>query len=511
MPGLSSDQINIVTFQLAADHPEEFSRDPFFGSGSADFYPVVPPRAVGWLTDAFGIVGGHRVAQLPLMVAYLVIMYAVLHALTGSAPAALLVAMFSCQLHESMGASYWGLDRVRAVQPRSFVLLWMPLLLLVAWRWRRGRRLLAVFAALGLLVNISPPGALFFAGPLWLALLMAERPTKADLGRLALAGVALTLAAGPFVYHHLAARAGNPGGPSPEERQLFTEALAFRSAHMSSFPVPREAVESVLGAFAVPLVLGAAGWMLCARRRGAFDRTMLVFFLITAVGLVAAQYLMQKVCASLQIAPPVINIHRGQKNAYLILYIYAAALLANLLPRVKLPERHSVIAVLAMIVTALPLIGFWRIHRPRRRLAANLAQVPRLLRADRIDMVPWYESVAPVADWVRRNTPRDSLVLFGHRNMGIFRVLARRAIVGSRGAGGVAIYSGYRDTIRWYRTQRVLEKVRGNQTMDRHRALADETGADYIIVPPNIKGGPGWRRVHEAPHWNVFARAEQTP
>jgi len=509
---LFDDQLNIVTLQLTEDHPENFARDPIYGGNAGDFYPSAYQSIIRWLTNRFGLIGGHRIAQFPLMVAYLAVMYFVLYALTRSASAALLIALFSALWHDSMGGSYWGMGRMQTVQPRSLVLIWAPLLLIMAWKYRRSWMLMVVFFVLGLLINISPPGALFFAAAVWIATLFEGRITKQKLLYLGSAFAALLIGAAPFIYCHITARTGLAADLSIQDRQLFMQALQFRFSQMSSFPVPLKTVCTVLLRFSVPLLLAAAGWVVRGKKRNALDWWLLIFFLFSAVGYVVLQYLMQKISASMQQTPPIVNIHRGQKNAYLVLYIYGAIFLRYLFLQIGRIDRRTLIAIGAAVIFAMPLITFARqADNPDRQWSSNVSHFSKLMRGEKIETIGWYPMVIPVARWARENTPPDSLFLFAHYNMPLFRIYALRSMVSSSGCGGIALYNGPRRMIYWYKAQKVLMNTKTKRGVEQLAKFAEDTGSDYIILSRNTPSVPGWSPVAYDNYWIVYAPASSPP
>jgi len=96
IPQIHPDQINIVTMILSKQYPDNFARDPVYGAGAADHYPPLPRGIISSLIKKFGIIGGHRVAQLPLSIAYLFVMYGILYYLTRSVPASLNINKTHC-------------------------------------------------------------------------------------------------------------------------------------------------------------------------------------------------------------------------------------------------------------------------------------------------------------------------------------------------------------------------------------------------------------------------------
>lgn len=499
------DQLNIVTFELTKSHPENFSKDPVFGGDSSGFYPSLYGKFIKVFVDKFGFYGGYRVLQFPLMVLYLLVMYWFLYTITGSVSAALLVALFSSIWHDSMGAAYWGMDRIDTVQPRSFVLIWVPLLLLVAWKFRQSWYLTIVFIIIGLLMNVNPPGALFFAVALWFALLFDGKLTKLRFLELLAAGFGLIVGALPFIYAHISARMKGGACLSLYDTQLFMEALRYRFARMSSYPIPLSTVGTVILSFSFPLLLGIAGWAVRGKKRNSFDKCLLVFFLFTAIGFVVLQYLMQKISFAFDKAPPIVNIHRGQKYAYLILFIYSTVFIRFFLMKIGKLERRVILTVAAILLILLPVITFAKLNsNPGSRWQKNTQEFATLMQGKRID-ADWYSGiVGPVAQWVSQNTPPDSLILFGHYNMPVFRVYAKRSMVGAMADGGVALYNGPEKMIQWYKTMQVLEHINDRYDANVVAELAETTGSDYIVLASNLPAIPGWKTVATGRYWNVY-------
>ncbi|MBN1393351.1 MAG: hypothetical protein JW947_11200 [Sedimentisphaerales bacterium] len=484
---LNPDQLNIVVMQLAKEYPENFARDPILSGNAADFYPYLYRIFISKVTEKFGITGGHLILQFPLTLTYLVVMYYVLYTLTRSVPAALLISLFSCLWRYSMGASYWGMDRLQAVQPRSFVLILIPLLLLMAWRYRQSWLFLVVFGVLGLLVNISPPSALFFAMPLWFATLDERRPTKQKQLLLAGAVVVMIICAWPFIYSHITTRTETEA-LSAEERGMFVEAMKLRFSRMSSFPEPLKNIGKVILSFSPVLLLAIAGWALRGRNRGPFDRWLLSFFLFTMICFVALQYIMQKASTLLEAAPPIANIHRGQRFAYLPLYIYSAVLLKYLFDQIGRLERYILTATAGVLVALIPLIEFsGEKGKISQRWETNVNNLGMLIQGEKIEALGWHNNIVPVAEWAKENTPPDSLFLIGHPNVSSFRIYALRSIAGALTDGGIAFYNGPKKMIQWYKIEDALEQFLVSRDAKNIIKLIEETHPDYILIPTSIK------------------------
>jgi len=505
VPQIHGDQTNIVTMVLSKEHPENFARDTIYAEGAADFYPPLPRKIINSFIKKFGIIGGFRVAQFPLSIAYLLVMYGVLYYLTRSVPAALLVALASIIWRWSLPQSYWGLDRLQAVQPRSFVIIFVPMLFVLIWKLRDSWWLLAPFFILGLLFNLNPPSSFYFAALSWSSLFLVSFRNRERIPRLLVSVGVLILGASHYIYTYLVTEASAElSGPAKQE---FVNALHYLfSGGPMYFPLPADVLAKVLFVgFSAPLFLGVMGWCLRREKRNMFDGWLLRFFLLAFVGTVIVQDVMQHIYEHFEIAPFLPNCMRGQKFAYLVLYIYIAWLLAELLRRFILRDRCILIFVIAMIVAIMPLFG----NNPRDpwgQWQYNNIQMDALLRGEKIEIAGWHKQIANICTWARQNTPKDSLFLLAHRYMSPFRIYALRSIVSSHVGRDIARHSGPERFTTWAKYQQELELIMASNDVSRLLKLADDSKADYIIVPNGFPEVTGWVSVMRGRFWTVYKR-----
>ncbi|MBN1346278.1 MAG: hypothetical protein JXQ73_26560 [Phycisphaerae bacterium] len=495
---IAGDQSNIVTMITAQDAPENFARDPFFSGTASAFYPPFFCSIMRWLIAHFGILGAHRVAQFPLTVIYLLVMYGALYAITRSTPAAVVVAMLSAQRLMSLGGSYWGVDTVGTVQPRTFVLIFTPALFFLAWRLRESWWFVLPFALTGLLLNVNPPGALFFGGLLGAAFLLTHRTSNVRSSRLAAAAVAFVIGAAPFAYTHVTARASSKVEGPAVPREDFMAALEYRFAGTSSFPIETENAHQFLSNFGPMLFLAAAGWVLRNGKRGPLDRWLLCFFLLAAIAPVVAQYVMQKTFMAMGKAPPIANVMRAQKNAYLVMYVYAAFLILELMARTN--RRGRVL----LVVTAGAAAIFGGPLLRAEVFRANLSQLRELASGNRLHVEA--PDIDRVADWARDETPRDALFLFSHTRFAPFRFCAQRSLVTSFTDGGMALYNGPARIVQWHRWQSRLREAVEDRSVEKLLKLANEARADYIGISADWPGPPDAKLVYSGHHWDVYER-----
>ena len=170
------------------------------------------------------------------------------------------------------------------------------------------------------------------------------------------------------------------------------------------------------------------------------------------------------------------------------------------------------IVAMTILVFVMPLITFvHRVGNAARQWGNNSAQFRQLMGGRKIEVVGQYGAIVPVAQWVRKNTPTDSLILFGHKDMPIFRIYALRSIVSSHGCGGLAFYNGPEKLIQWYNAQKVLEHLNTKSDVERLVKLAEETGSNYIILPRNIVSVPGWSPTAYDRYWIVYVPSSASP
>lgn len=508
IPQIHGDQINIVTMVLSKEHPDNFARDPVYAGRAADFYPPLWRAIIGSLIKKFGIIGGHRVAQFPLSVAYLFVMYGTLYYLTRSVPAALLVTPASLIWRWSLGGAYWGLDRLQSVQPRSFALVLMPMLFVLFWKLRDSWRLLIPFFVTGLLFSLNPPSSLFFAVLSWSSLFLLSLHNRGRILRLLGAGVALVVGALPFIYVNMTARSHSTVELSGQQLQEVANALQYRFSQTAFFPFPASFLaRAFMYGFSVPLLLGTIAWCLRKEKRNMFDKWLVCFLLLAFVGTVIAQYIMQQIYIHFTITPFLANCMRGQKFAYLVLYIYIAWLLAELLRRFTLRDRCILLILVAMIVAIMPPFGN-NSRNPWGQWDYNASQMNTLLRGEKIEIAGWHRQVANICAWAQQKTPKDSLFLFVHRSMDPFRIYALRSLVSSLGGGGVAVFNGPRIFTTWAKYQRELEWITARNDVSRLLKLADESRADYIIVPNGFPNVTGWPLEMRDRYWTIYKKQQ---
>lgn len=499
------DQINIVTMVFSEELPDNFARDPIWSNRVFQHYPSLARKTISFLIKRFGITGAHRVFQIPLSIAYLFAMYGTLYYLTRSVPAALVVSLFSMMWRWSLGATYWGLDRLQAVQPRSMAIIFIPTLFILIWKFRNSWWLLILFFITGLLFNINPPSAFYFAVLSWLSLFLFSLNDKNRILSVILAGLAIMLGALPFICINIAVRKQGAIDFSSQMLNEYILALQYRLRFMNLPLSADKWSRAIMFGFSFPLILSTIAWCIRGNKRNRFDYFLLIFFLFSFVGTVFAQYIMQKTYAHYKISPFLPNCMRGQKFAYLVLYIYITWLFAELLRRFALRDRCILILVSFVIVAIIPLLGNNK-DSPWKKWRYNNIELKALLQGQKIEIAGDHHYISDVCSWARKKTSKDSLFLFVHRNMSPFRIYARRSMVCSESSGDAARFSSKKLFLFWYKYQKAVNWIVAKNDAPSLLKLADETKADYIIVPSSFPDIGRWDVVMRDRFWRIHKK-----
>jgi len=506
-PLLYGDQINIVSAVLSKQCPENFTSDPVWGGGkAADYYPPLWRAIVGVFIDKFGIIGGHRVMQFPLSVAYLFAMYGALYYLTRSVPAALLVALASIIWRWSMAETYWGLDRLPAVQPRSFVLIFMPLLFVFVWKLRNSWKILIPFFLAGLLFNFNPPSLISFGMLSFTSLFLVNIRNRQMLIRIIISALVFLAAASPYIYINRSVVCSPEGDLPKTALQQSGASTQDEETTKDYFSISAKAlVKPLMNGFSVLVFLGAIAWGLRGKKRNSFDVWLLCIFLLAFVAPLLLQYANKIIDTNFDLRLALPNWARSNKFAYLILYIYIAWLLAQLFRRFSRPDRCILIVVTAVIVAMMP--AFMNNPQdPWGQWHYNSEQKDKLLRGEKIEIGGWHSYIAGIANWARQKTPKGSLFLLAHTNMGAFRIYAQRSIVYERHAGGFAKRRGPNAYKVWQRYKKDMDQILARKDSAMLIKLADKSKADYVVVPNDFPKLSKWVTATRDQFWTVYKR-----
>jgi hypothetical protein len=108
-----------------------------------------------------------------------------------------------------------------------------------------------------------------------------------------------------------------------------------------------------------------------------------------------------------------------------------------------------------------------------------------------------------VQDWVRRNTPKDAVLLTPPQEAG-FRVFSERTVVGEW-KDGTQQYFDSDFALEWAARMEAMGPQGFVQLPDERLAeIAHRFGADYVVIPPRRRR-PGLREVYRNAHYVVYA------
>ncbi len=511
IPYIHGDQINIVTMILSKEHPENFARDTAFGGKAADFYPPLARGIIKIFINNFGVIGGHRVLQFPLSVIYLFVMYGVLYYLTRSVPASLLVTLASLMWRWTMAETYWGISRMQAVQPRSFAIIFIPILFILFWKWRDDWKLLIPAFVTGLLFNINPPTAMAFALLIWASLLIINFRSRDRIIKLFVAGFALILGAAPFLYTTAAIRHRITAALTPQEMQAHLANINYVFNYLSYKIRPEMLGKALYLGFTPLLFLAAIAWCKRKEKRSLFDGWMVWFTVLAFAGTVILQFSIQGICEYLKIEPFTPNIIRGQTFVYLVLYIYIAWLLAELFRRFAFKEKAVLITVCAIVIAVMPVFGNGKEQSqsssPFAQWDYNTQEKDALFRGEKIEMAGWFMYMDKLCQWAKQKTPANSLFLFADKFMDPFRIYAQRSMVISQISGGVAHFNGPRVLAKWVDYEQQIDEIMGTKSASLLLKLANDSKADYIVTANDFPEVTGWTTVYRDPYWRVYKRS----
>ena len=318
IPQIHGDQINIVTMILSKENPDNFARDIIYAGRIADYYPVSMRWIISFFITKFGIIGGHRVLQFPLSIAYLLMMYGVLYYITRSVSASLLTALASIIWRWSMGETYWGLDRLQAVQPRSFAIIFYPVLFVLLWKFRNSWKLLIPFFITGLIFNINPPSSLSFAILGWWSLFLISLRNRSRIVRLIIGGLTFIIGASPYLFTNLAIRKSCAINLKGQALQEHMDAVNYWSSRLWQILLPaNHFAKALFLGFSSLIILATISWCLRKENRNIFDSWLLCFFTLAFVGTIVNQYIMRQLYIQFKFTSDLLDLIRGNKFAYL--------------------------------------------------------------------------------------------------------------------------------------------------------------------------------------------------
>ena len=470
---LSSDQVNIGTIVLKEQHPEAMPRDFVYGDPQNYRFYTPGYRA---MVHLFMTVGGSYEHAMRLMVpamvfVFLVGMFLLVRAFTGSIAAAAATSLGAMTLRYSLAAEIWGVGSVRFVIPGSLYLSIAPLLVLLLWRWRAGPLTPIAFLILGLSANLHPISGMILIESFLLLVLIEGGLRPAAWRRAILCAVAAAVGAAPFAIRYL----NLTRTAVPVDSAQILAGIDFRLANLFLFKKLAWTVRAAAG-MSIPAALAVIGWRSRRAVRGESELFALRLLLAIAIVSIGGSLLIEALMAVTKRPPFLVDQLRGAKYLYLPLFLFCGYGFAALL-------RSRRWAIAAGFFLALHLSS--PIHLPDKPdfgFDTMLAET-RLLGRDEI---PWLETSLPLppgaaelAAWARSET--DSAAVF-HGGDELFRYRAARGITVTYKDGGFLFYANRPRFVEWYGRMLESEPARLSGDLVRQRELAHAYDADYLIV-----------------------------
>jgi hypothetical protein len=487
---LSSDEPLIGIEILQREDPNAFAADPLV---TTRFYPSLylyfPLLKAFW--DWTGdFVAAHQWLLGLLVFLHLAGCYALLHGVTGNAPASALVSVFALGNRLCLGADTWGIYDLDTVSARSLFMPFGFLLMLGFLRWRDDpAKVRWLFGALGLLGMVHTVSVYWLVQILGLTFLI-HRGWSWRTVRLALAdAVFFIIGMLPLLFSlQRFTSAGGVAIDAPFAKIL--EVCRYRWG-WAFYPIALERLALIAAHLLPPLLLAAAG--LRARLKtgaDASDRWLWWFGGLSVAVSLLEPALQQLICAWLEKFPPMIEQFRGFRFLYVVIFIYIARLVAAVLQSSQPVWKRAVwLAVIAACIYAYPSKIKRLIPPPMMaRINAALRVQPVTINSDwQLAYYTPVPSFLALCDWARTQTPPDSLFLYDNFQ---FRFYARRAMVGPWKDGSFALARGPQSLLAWHEKNIAITRAYDPPDPAALLALARRFKATHVVLPAacNVPG-----------------------
>jgi len=493
---IGPDQAHLATVALKENDRGLFPHDGVYGPSG--LWQLSSPIFQGLMRLSL-VPSGYEDALLPfrlmtgpMALVYLCGMYALLYQQCRSWSLAVFVAIMSAAVQEGLEDMMWGFGSLETTTPETLCLAIVPLIVLAYIRYERRWHIVAVFAAIGILANLSLEVSLnltlVFAG---LYLVRQARRPKA-WAPLLVSLAAAALMALPSASYALWLRAALGGGGGAYS--LARETMAAVDLNLLYPSLLTKILDWRL--LAMMLVLGLPSILVLARveRYRVRHEALWMWFLASALVVGFGAHGLSQALGKWLDVVPLLVFFNALKLALVPLFVLFSQALTNLF---RLAPRHR--PLLQWLCTALMLLwlgpadnlrparhAIWRtatgflaprhqpqsVHRHRRRAE----------KQDEFDAI---------AAWVRNNTPAGATVL---TDSPVFRMASRRGIVACRD-DWVYVYYGAPGRLEGWMD---LLKL---QSPALYGPEPGEGGADAAAVAAQLAGQTAYQHV---PEWYVL-------
>ncbi|MCJ7542961.1 MAG: hypothetical protein MUP47_00070 [Phycisphaerae bacterium] len=450
---LDDRQITLATAALSASDGGLFPADPLFGPKGPVFSPS--PAFAGAMRLMLPVTGGDPIRLLrllvgPMVLLYLLGMYALLLRQCRSWSVAAFVAILSTVVIEAMGGTTWGLGTLASAGPSGLALAatpWLVLGLLDALNRPSGRwRLAAVFLGVGLLGHFDLSWALNMAIILSATYLIQRR--LVPMAWLA-AAACLVLAAAAAIPPLVQCARTRLGPPASQEAVQAVWRTLREGDHALLYPQAWRALPDWLVwvlPLAIPMLVTL--WQV-DRFRAPFLGFWATFAASAVIVATVLQVTSQCIGRVAHAPPPVLGFVRASCLLMVPLYALFAQALTSLF---RLTVGHHGLMRTACALAA----AAWMIPSdnlaPARHLAYTGASVllseehqPRRIRQLQ-ESASRHAELEALARWAATNTPTDAVFLI---DQSYFRVLSRRTIVAGDADGDYLSCARPEDLLDW--------------------------------------------------------------
>lgn len=200
----SSDQVNVGVMVDKLLHPELYSKDYVFKDNSLfEFYTPTFLQSLSFLQAQTGKFEYALAVYIPvIMLGYLTGMFVFIFAVTKNYLISASVAILSSFNHHAIAGTWWGLNGIEYVMPRSLFLLFVPWLFLLLYCWldeKNWKKTGVLGLTVGLLTNVHPVSGFLFAQIFVLLILIAWGVSKKSFWTICLVGFLMLLGALPML------------------------------------------------------------------------------------------------------------------------------------------------------------------------------------------------------------------------------------------------------------------------------------------------------------------------
>lgn len=204
----NSDQVNVGVMVNKLLQPELYSTDYVFKDNSFfEFYTPTFLQTLSFLQTQTGKFEYALVLYVPvIMLGYLTGMFIFIYAITKNYLISAAIAILSSFNHHAIAGTWWGVNGIEYVMPRSLFLLFVPWLFLLLYFWldeKNWKKMGVLGLIVGLLTNIHPVSGFLFAQIFFPLSLIAWGISKKTFWTLCLVALLMLFGALPMLANFI--------------------------------------------------------------------------------------------------------------------------------------------------------------------------------------------------------------------------------------------------------------------------------------------------------------------